>query len=121
MKRVLIGYDGSPGAEIAVRDLLRAGLPDRADARVITIADVWLPPPPREDIGIYSGSPQNAARYERASELLREAKKTAIRGAQLVHELFPGWNVSNSAKPESPAWGILAEAKKWRADLIVIG
>ena len=121
MKKLLIAYDGSPGAEIAVKDLLRAGLPDRAEAKVLTIADVWVPPRAVASESVYPEYKSLAAVYEKATELLREAKKTAIQGAQLVHELFPHWTVCNAAKAESPAWGIMAEARRWRADLVVIG
>jgi nucleotide-binding universal stress UspA family protein len=121
MKRILIAFDGSPGAEASVRDLARGGLPDRAEAKILTIADVWLPPAPSTDVDIFSQNKRVAAAYEKATEMLREAKKTSIRGAQLVHALFPDWTVSNLAKADSPAWGILAEARRWHADLIVIG
>jgi nucleotide-binding universal stress UspA family protein len=121
MKKILVAYDGTSGADLAIKDLLRAGLPTRAEAKVLTIADVWLPPPPATSENILSEQVSLAAAFESATELLREAKKTSIQGAQLVHGLFPEWTVSNLANAESPAWGILEEAKKWHADLIVIG
>src|SRR5688572_23092024 len=120
-RRILIAFDGSSGAEIALRDLTRAGLPDRVEAKVLTIADVWLPPAPNDGIDIFSKHDRRAAAYEKATELLREAKKTSIQGTQLVHELFPGWNITSFARAESPAGGIVAEGRKWHADLIVIG
>ena len=49
MKRILIAYDGSAGADAALSDLMRAGLPMRAEARVLTIADIWVPPAARPD------------------------------------------------------------------------
>lgn len=121
MKRILIAYDGSAGAETAVRDLIRAGLPVRAEAKVVTMADVWLPPALADGLEVFSAPPGVAKAHKKAAEVLRSAKKTAIQGAQLVHELFPEWTITNSARPDSPAWGILAEATRWRADLIVIG
>src|SRR5262245_22338842 len=117
MKKVLIAYDGSPGADIAVRDLLRSGLPDRLEARILSIADVWLPCAPGGDESNVSASRDVAAAYEKANEVLREAKKVSIQGARLAHELFPSWTVTNEATADSPAWGILAEAKKWHAHL----
>jgi len=44
--KILIGYDGSDCAEAALDDLTRAGLPSRAEAIVLSVAEVWLPPPP---------------------------------------------------------------------------
>lgn len=121
MKKIIIAFDGSPGAETAVADMIRAGLPDRAEAKVLTIADVWLPPAPIGGDEIFPGRANVAAAYEKATELLRKAKKTSIQGAQMVHQFFPNWNITNLARAESPAWGIVAEARKWHADLIVIG
>lgn len=121
MKKILIAYDGSAGAELAVKDLKLAGLTTAVEAKVLTIADVWIPPAPPESDEIFSERRSRTAAYEKASEILRDAKKTAIQGAQLVHGLFPNWTVTNAARAESPAWGIIAEARRWRADLIVIG
>lgn len=119
MKKILIAYDGSPGADAALFDLVRAGLPKRAEARVLNIADVWIPPAARLDD--LAGAPVSQLAYEKAAEILRTSKKTAIAGARKVHEHFPEWSVSNSAKADSPAWGIVAEARRWNADLVVIG
>jgi len=43
--RILIGYDGSDCAEAALDNLRQAGLPSKADALVLSVAEVWLPPP----------------------------------------------------------------------------
>jgi nucleotide-binding universal stress UspA family protein len=119
MKKILVAYDGTPGAEQALTEMLRAGLPQRAEAKVLTIADVWLPPTTPE--GTPSDDPHYFASHQHAKDALREAGDLAVEGARRVHELFPNWNVSNSANADSPAWGIVAEAKRWGADLIVIG
>jgi nucleotide-binding universal stress UspA family protein len=119
MKKILIAYDGTSGAEAALSDLVRAGLPKRAEARVLTIADVWIPPAAHPEDFI--AAPLSQLAYEKAAEVLRTCKKTAIAGARRVHEIFPEWSVTNSARAESPAWGIVAEATRWNADLIVIG
>ena len=44
--KILIGYDGSACAEAALDDLTRAGLPDSAETHILSVAEVWLPPPP---------------------------------------------------------------------------
>lgn len=100
---------------------MRGGLPDHAEAKILTIADVWLPPTPIDGETLFSEHPSVAAAHEKAAEVLRSAKNTAVQGAQLVHQIFPDWRISNSAKADSPAWRILGEATRWRADLIVIG
>ena len=44
--KILIGYDGSASADAALDDLQQAGLPDECAALVMSVAEVWLPPPP---------------------------------------------------------------------------
>jgi nucleotide-binding universal stress UspA family protein len=68
-----------------------------------------------------TAAPVSQLVYEKATEVVRTSKKIAIDGARRVHEEFSEWSVSNSARAESPAWGIVGEAKRWNADLIVIG
>ena len=38
----LIGYDGSPCADAALDDLRQAGLPAKAEAHILSVAEVWL-------------------------------------------------------------------------------
>ena len=47
--RILIAYDGSSGADAALFDLQRAGLPQEAEALVISVADVWTFPSASDD------------------------------------------------------------------------
>lgn len=115
MKRILVGYDGSPGAEEALQDLARAGLPSVAEGKVLSIADVWLPPEEQ-------GAPERKDKArQHAVEALTAARTSSKEGAEKLQGLFPKWKVQAVAHPESPAWGILAEARKWNADLIVVG
>jgi hypothetical protein len=44
--RILIAYDGSQSSDTAIKDLRRAGLPDKAEAIVLCIAEQLLPPHP---------------------------------------------------------------------------
>ncbi len=111
MNRLLIAYDGSSGADIAIAELPNAGLPEKLEVEVLTIADVWLPPEPVAPDGPCA----------KALEALRQARETASAGAREVRQRFPSWAVSHEALAESPAWGILAESRKWSANLIIIG
>jgi hypothetical protein len=43
--KILIAYDGSDGADSAIDDLKRAGLPRRAEAVVLTIVEELIPMP----------------------------------------------------------------------------
>ena len=42
--KILIAYDGSQGADDALDDLPRAGLPPLAEALVVFVAEVFAPP-----------------------------------------------------------------------------
>jgi nucleotide-binding universal stress UspA family protein len=108
MKKILIAYDGSPGATTAIDDLRYAGLPpNTTTARIITIADMWL--------GFWD------RRYEKAVDLLGAATEISQEGACRACEFFHASQVSSIARAGPPAAEILAEANRWSADLIVIG
>ena len=42
--KVLIGYDGSESADIALDELKRAGLPGETEILVVAVGDLWMPP-----------------------------------------------------------------------------
>jgi nucleotide-binding universal stress UspA family protein len=51
--KVLIGYDGSEGADVGIEGLRRAGLPPQdVEALVVTVAEVWLPPSPDDEVRV---------------------------------------------------------------------
>jgi nucleotide-binding universal stress UspA family protein len=117
MKRILIAFDGSPGAGAAITDLCWAGLPRRVEARVLSVADVWLP---AEGVPL-ADARSGAVIRQQAEKALAEAKNTAAAGARLLHASFPEWTIDSRGRADSPAWGILAEADEWRADLVAAG
>lgn len=123
MKRILMGYDGSPGAEATLKDLDRAGLPAEAEARLLTLADVWLPPDPEKSEPAFPDRvPQTRyAARQHALDALKAARSIARDGAERLQGMFPKWKVLALAHADSPAWGILAEARKSNSDLIVVG
>lgn len=43
--KILIAYDGSDCSDAALSELSRAGLPEVAEATVVSVAELWLPPP----------------------------------------------------------------------------
>ena len=46
---ILIAYEGSESADAGIDGLHRAGLPtEDVEALVVSVAEVWLPPPPRD-------------------------------------------------------------------------
>ena len=44
MLKILIGHDGSQSADAALFDLQRAGLPDEAEALIVSVADIMMVP-----------------------------------------------------------------------------
>ena len=103
MKRmkILIAYDGSSHADAALDDLERAGLPHEAEALVISVADVWMWPPPKDDArGIRAeeldiiGLKKARAQSEQAVE---EARKLAIQASERIKAAFPSWKVDAEA------------------------
>jgi len=125
--KILIAYDGSDCAEAALDDLQRAGLPLEAEAKVISVAEVWLPPPPptTDEILERAGEvkvPADFKRvYSRGSAALKEALALAERASDRVKTNFPGWKVSADASCGSPAWEVVSRADEWKPDLVVVG
>ena len=68
--KLLIAYDGSKDADSALDDLQSAGLPTTGQARVISVAEVWLPP--ADSIEEQNG----ASAY--AESILRESRLRGI-------------------------------------------
>jgi nucleotide-binding universal stress UspA family protein len=125
--KVLIGYDGSSGANAALHDLRRAGLPQTVEAVVMSMADVLLPPHPSPapdaDVPPSPASMPEAARQARlrAQQAVEEAEALAKRANERLQASFPVWNVRAEACADSPAWGLINKADAWRADLLVVG
>jgi nucleotide-binding universal stress UspA family protein len=123
--KVLIAYDGSSHADRALEDLARAGLPQQAEAMVISVADVWLPPPPKdnplgmrvEELDIIDLSKARA----QAEESIEKARMLAMQVYVRVRAMFPEWTVYAEAYGDSPAWAVIKKADEWAADLIVVG
>lgn len=121
--KILIAYDGSEGADAALEDLKRAGLPNTAEVLVITLADVLLPPSDEEIGNIWPASVSSAVQHakERPQQKLQAAELMAKGASEQVKRNFPGWNVNHQALADSPAWAIVRTADQWKPDLVVVG
>lgn len=125
--RVLIGYDGSDCAEAALDDLTRAGLPPTGEAHILSVAEVWLPPPPPSSYEIL----EEARKVQSPAELQRdfasrcpaakEALALAERARERVQTNFPNWKVTAASACGSAAWELVTHADKWKPNLIVVG
>lgn len=130
--KILIAYDGSSGADAALADLHHAHLPPDTQALVLSVADVWLPPdslahteaadplaaapPPVEAIAAI-----NFQMHADAKRAIADADCLAFEAGEKLRRAFPAWQVSSEARADSPAWGVLAVADRWRPDLLVAG
>lgn len=125
--KILIGYDGSDCARAALEDLRRAGLPAEADALLISVAELWMPPPPPSSYEVVEAATDlhSAAelqrRYARSSSAMKEAEELALEGGERLRKSFPGWRVEWCALLGSPARELMMKADEWNPDLIVLG
>lgn len=123
--KILIAYDGSQSAETGIDGLQRAGLPTvGVDALVVSVAEVWLPPPRDEAIDdtfpfqIPAGV---KLAHERASRIFEQTRTLAESGSERVRRVFPQWTISHEAVSGSPAFELLNRAEEWQPHLIVVG
>lgn len=121
--KLLIAYDGSDCADAALKDLRRAGLPEVAEVTVLTAADVFLPPPIKEEDDKFPFQVPAGVRraHQLAAAALEEAKGLAGRAASRVRTDFPRWDVRAEACADSPAWALVKKADEWKPDLVVVG
>lgn len=125
--RILIGYDGSTCADAALDDLTHAGLPPNADAQILSIAEVWLAPPPPSSYEIVeqaekAKSPADLQdRFAKGGAAAKAALSLAEAARGRVQANFPSWKVTARSSCGSPASELIARADKWKPDLIVVG
>jgi nucleotide-binding universal stress UspA family protein len=124
--KILIAYDGSPSADTSIDGLQRAGLPaQNVEALVVSVGEVWLPPPARDEVlddtFPLQVPPGLSEARARAARVMEEAEHVAERGAKRVRQIFSGWQVSHEARNGSPGFEVLNRAREWQADLIVVG
>ena len=125
--KVLIGYDGSECADAALDDLTQAGLPATGEVHVLSVAEVWLPPPPPSSFEILeearkAQSPADLQReFAKGCAAAKEVLLFAERARDRIQTKFPDWKVSADSSCGSPAWELVAKADEWKPDLIVVG
>ena len=126
--KVLVAYDGSGCAEAAIDDLAKAGLQEICDALVVSVAEVWLPPPNGKSSDSVTGIKLDLESeamiqrlYDKNKRLVSEAATLAKHAKKRLEQMFPQWRVTSEATYGSPAWEILDRAVQFKADLIVVG
>jgi nucleotide-binding universal stress UspA family protein len=125
--KILIGYDGSECADAALDDLTQAGLPATGEIHILSVAEVWLPPPPPSSYEIIeearkAKSPDELQRdFAKHCAAAKEALTLAERARERIQARFPSWKVSVDSSCGSAAWELIAKADEWKPDLIVVG
>lgn len=125
--KILIGYDGSECADAALDDLRQAGLPPTGEFHILSIAEVWLPPPPPSAYEIIEESKNATSPADLQRDFSKHcaaAKKMLVlaeRARDRIQNLYPGWQVSADSSCGSAAWELVAKADTWNPDLIVVG
>ena len=123
--KILIAYDGSSCSEAAIDDFVRAGLPETGEFRVMSVAEVWLPPENSSEWDAETSDPYlkeiSRIHLEKSKIAVAEVETLANHAAQRLRKMFPGWTVSAEATTGSPAWEVLTKADTYKPDLIVAG
>lgn len=123
--RILIAYDGSGYSHAALSALRCGGLPDKADVLIISVSEIWLPPPvkyqetesvPDSDLAEYSQK-----HTEQTNRNLAETKVIVCQARDELLRYFPDWNIKSETVTGSPAREILSRALEFKPDLIVVG
>src|SRR5215469_12089976 len=113
--KILVAYDGSRFADAAIDDLQWAGLPQEADAIVLSAVE-WPLQAPRSWGMVETGF------EEELDQNIKAAERLAHQGRKHLQSCFPKWNIHAAASSAAHAsTAILDKAKEWGADLIVAG
>ena len=120
--KILIAYDGSSGADAALDDLRQAGLPRVAEALVLSVAEVFLPPLAHAEPAFPTPVPVAVQQaWTRARRAVEGAYALAIQARAQVLRSFPAWDVRAEAHADSPAWALIKKADIWQPDVVVVG
>lgn len=122
MKRVLLAYDGSRGADAALA-ALSAGLnDDNLEVMVLSVAEVWVPPDGTSDVANETRmSEELRAARSRALAAVHAQEATAARAAQRLRTRHPQWTVHAVTVAGPPGPVIASLAAEWPADLVMLG
>ena len=127
MMKILVAYDGSQGANAALSDLQRAGLPREAEGLLISVADVMMTPETSKyelaGQALVSRRFTSGLMYaeRQATRVHQEAREFASQGSARLRSLFPYWSVRSEVLTGT-AWSeLIRKANEWEPDLVVLG
>ncbi|HEY7533717.1 MAG TPA: universal stress protein [Nitrospiraceae bacterium] len=109
--KIVIAYDGSIHAGIAVDDLQWAGLPSNTQAIVLSVVEEGIPAP--RSYGMIE--------TQFTKERVTVAEQLAEEGCSRLTRYFPEWDIQMETRLGGAATVILDKAQAWPADLVVVG
>jgi len=123
--KILIAYDGSGYSHTSLVDLKHAGLPQKVEVLIVSVAEEWLPPEKNETT---FGSPTDndiveyfQTRSEQIDRNLAETTAILVEAKRELQRNFPKWSVETEGSIGSPAQEILQRTADFKPDLIVVG
>ena len=125
--KILIGYDGSDGADAAIDDLRKAGLPRDVQALIVSISEVMMPSSTLVEDAV--GAPVTSRRVidalaqakARGELAIKKTKELAVNAGDRVRSYFPSWKVQTEGFAGWPATDLIIKADEWKPDLVVVG
>ena len=125
--KVLIPYDGSESAEMALDDLRRAGLPQALDA-IVAVTNVWLPLSPYEITRAVSARRMmvltaGMSSFAPALRDYEEQRALSVAAEHRIRSIFPSGTITTEPMQDTAtvANEILRTAKRGGAELIIVG
>jgi nucleotide-binding universal stress UspA family protein len=109
--KIVIAYDGSIHAGVALDDLRWAGLPSNTQAIVVSVFEEGIP----------AARSYGMIETQFTQEQLAIAEKWAEEGCNRLTGYFPQWDIQMETRWGGTAAVILDKAHTWPADLIVVG
>lgn len=123
--RLLIGYDGSEYSDVIFNDLKRAGLPSDTHVHVVSVGDLLMSNPGVQDTTAEFPANRVTAALKQAQihaeHVIREAEGLVAKASEQIKLTFPTWKVSGEVVTGTPTWELIDAARKWNADLVVVG
>lgn len=121
--KILVAYDGSASSQAAIQDLARAGLPATAQALVLSVADVFIPPKSENGVPVLPKAIEAAIEraHAQSAQAVETARRMAEETSKQVQAMFPGWTVQAEGVAGAPGWSIVLRAQEWGAALVVVG
>ena len=119
--KILIAYDGSQGADDALDDLPCAGLPPLAEALIVSVAEVFAPPPgSAEAAGPVPVPPAVRQGLGRSDSGHCGSANAGAAGTHPCAGAFPRLAGTSRSVCRFARLGVIKQADTWHPDLIVV-